>query len=116
LAAARAAGAAGTLMVVSTTASATLEEIADEAAGPLWFQLYVYRDRDVTRSLVARAEAKGYRAIVLTVDMPRMGRRERDLRNRFTLPPGIAIRNLELAGRADLARWDGESSFIEYVH
>src|SRR5882724_4068376 len=95
LAVARAAGAANTVMVLSTTASSTIEEVAAAAAGPLWFQLYVYRDRNVTRSLVKRAEASGYRAIVLTVDMPRMGKRERDVRNHFVLPPGVTIRNLE---------------------
>lgn len=116
IAAVRAAGAAGTLMVASTIASCTLEEIAAEAKGPLWFQLYVYRDREVTRDLVRRAESSGYRAVVLTVDMPRLGRRERDIRNHFTLPPNVTIRNLESAGRADAARWSGQSSFNEYVH
>ena len=80
LAAVRAAGAAGTVMVVSTIATSSLEEVADAAAGPLWFQLYVYKDREVTRDLVRRAEARKYRAIVLTVDTPRLGRRERDAR------------------------------------
>ncbi len=116
LAAARAAGAAGTVMVVSTWASCTLEEVAAAATGALWFQLYVYRDRDVTRDLVGRAEANGYRALVLTVDTPRLGRRERDARNHFTLPPGVTIRNLEAAGRPDAGRWGERSSFNEYVH
>ena len=116
LAAARAARAAGTIMVVSTTASTTMEEVAGAARGSLWFQLYVYRDRQVTRDLVQRAVASGYGAIVLTVDMPRMGRRERDLRNRFTLPDGVRIRNLEAAGRLDAAAWGADSSFMAYVH
>jgi 4-hydroxymandelate oxidase len=76
----------------------------------------VYRDREVTRDLVRRAEAQKYRALVLTVDMPRMGRRERDARNHFTLPPGVTIRNLEVAGRPDAAAWDARSSFVEYWH
>jgi 4-hydroxymandelate oxidase len=116
VAAARAAGAVGTAMVLSTTASSTIEEVAAVATGPLWFQLYVYRDRGVTNDLVRRAEVSGYEALVLTVDMPRMGRRERDLRNRFTLPPDVSIRNLEAAGRPDAARWPADSSFLEYVH
>ena len=116
LAAARAAGRAGTVMVVSTSASSTIEEIAAQASGPLWFQLYVYRDRDITRGLVRRATASGCKAIVLTVDMPRMGRRERDVRNRFTLPADVTMRNLEGVGRPDLARWHDDSSFMEYVH
>ena len=115
LAAARAAGAAGTLMCSSTIASSSLEEIAAAATGPLWFQLYVYRDRDVTRDLVRRAEAAGYRALVLTVDTPRLGRRERDVRNKFTLPADVSIRNLERYGTPDALRWASSSSFTEYV-
>jgi len=116
VAAARAAGAAGTVMTLSTTASSSLEEVAAAASHALWFQLYVYKDREVTRDLVQRAERAGYQALVLTVDMPRMGRRERDLRNRFTLPPGVSMKNLETSGRLDAARWGSDSSFIQYVH
>jgi 4-hydroxymandelate oxidase len=116
LAAARAAGAAGTLMSCSTIASHSLEEIASAATGPLWFQLYVYRDREVTRDLVRRAEGAGYRALMLTVDTPRLGRRERDVRNGFVLPAGVTIRNLEPYAREDATRWSGGSSFTEYVH
>jgi isopentenyl diphosphate isomerase/L-lactate dehydrogenase-like FMN-dependent dehydrogenase len=116
LAAARAAGAAGTLMCCSTISSSLLEEIAAVATGPLWFQLYVYRDRDVTRDLVRRAETAGYRALMLTVDTPRLGRRERDVRNRFALPPDISIRNLERYGTPDALRWAASSTFTEYVH
>ena len=86
IAAARAAGKAGALMCCSTIASTSIEDIAAAATGPLWFQLYVYRDRDVTRDLVRRAEDAGCRAIVLTVDTPQLGRRERDIRGGFTLP------------------------------
>jgi 4-hydroxymandelate oxidase len=69
IAAARAAGAAGTLMVVSMSADYTLEVIAEAAAGPLWFQVYMLKDRGAIRELVHRAEAASYRAIVLTVDL-----------------------------------------------
>jgi 4-hydroxymandelate oxidase len=113
---ARAAGAAGTLMCVSTIASTTLEDVAAAATGPLWFQLYVYKDRAVTQDLVARAEAAGYQALVLTVDTPRLGRRQRDVRNGFTLPPDIGVVNLERYGTPDALRWAGTSSFTEYVH
>src|SRR3990172_5184689 len=82
---------AGTLMVVSTLATRTLEEIASHVPAPRWFQLYVYKDRKVTEDLVHRAAAAGYRAICLTVDAPRLGRREKDERNRFTLPPNLTI-------------------------
>ncbi len=95
LATARAAAAAGTAMVVSTMSSYRLEEIAAAARGTKWFQLYCYRDRSVTKALVERAEAAGYRAICMTVDLPRVGRRERDLRNRFSLPEGVSPKNFE---------------------
>jgi isopentenyl diphosphate isomerase/L-lactate dehydrogenase-like FMN-dependent dehydrogenase len=78
---ARAAGMAGALMTASTVSTRTLEEIAQAATGPLWFQLYIYYSLRVAEILVHRAEAAGYRAIVLTVDLPRLGNRERDVRN-----------------------------------
>ena len=116
LAAARAAGAADTIMVASTMSTCTLEEIAQAAAGPLWFQLYVFKDRELTREIVCRAEAAGYRALVLTVDAPCLGRRERDLRNRFTLPQGVTIKNFEGWRRAGILGWATGSSFNDYVH
>jgi 4-hydroxymandelate oxidase len=116
LAAVRAAGTAGTFMCCSTISSTSLEEVAAAATGPLWFQLYVYRDREVTRDLVRRAEAAGCRALVLTVDTPRLGRRERNIRRPFNLPDGVAISNLERYGTPDALRWAGSSSFTDYVH
>jgi 4-hydroxymandelate oxidase len=114
--AARAATRAGSFLCCSTIASTTLEDVAAASDGPLWFQLYVYRDRAITRDLVARAEAAGCRALVLTVDTPRLGRRERDLRGGFSLPEGIGIRNLEKYGTPEALRWAQTSSFTEYVH
>ena len=84
---ARGAGMANTLMVASTTSTRSLEEIAQAASGPLWFQLYVYYSLKVAEKLVRRAEAAGYRAIVLTVDLPYLGNREKDRRNNVTIPP-----------------------------
>ncbi|MEX2271568.1 MAG: alpha-hydroxy acid oxidase [Vicinamibacterales bacterium] len=118
-AAARAAAAAGTLMVASTIATCTLEEIAQAAPDAArWFQLYVYKERSVTTELVARAEAAGYRAIVLTVDTPVLGRRERDTRNSFMLPAGMGIANFAgLEERLEQAPgWGPGSSFSAYVH
>ena len=80
---ARGAGIAGTIMIASTSAGRSLEEIAQAATGPLWFQLYVYRGVKTTEELVHRAEAAGYQAIVLTVDLPHLGNREKDVRNDF---------------------------------
>lgn len=96
LATVRAAAAADTIYVASTAATYSLEAIAAAApATPRWFQLYVYRDREVTRALVQRAEAAGYRALCVTVDTPLVGRRERDIRNRFTLPAGLRFANFD---------------------
>jgi 4-hydroxymandelate oxidase len=114
--AARAAGLAGTAMICSTISTTSLEDVATAATGPLWFQLYVYRDREVTRDLVQRAETAGYRALVLTVDTPRLGNRERDVRNRFSLPPGLTLANLDRYGNAAALERAGASSFHEYVH
>jgi 4-hydroxymandelate oxidase len=97
LATARAAASIGALMVLSTVSTASLEEVAASGAS-LWFQLYVLKDRDLTAELVKRAHEAGYGALVLTVDAPILGRRFRDDRNRFSLPPGIAMANLEGMG------------------
>lgn len=95
---ARAAARAGTLMVVSTFATTSLEDVAAAAPGAdRWFQLYVHNDRGLTAALVARAEAAGYRAIVVTVDAPVLGKRRRDEANRFGLPEGMIPANV---GRA----------------
>jgi 4-hydroxymandelate oxidase len=93
LATARAARAAGTLLVASTLATRTVEETCEAAPGPAWFQLYVYRDRAITVDMVRRAEACGCTALVLTVTMPVLGRRERDARNGFQLPEGMEMAN-----------------------
>jgi len=82
---ARAAGRAGTIMVASTSSTRSLEEIAEAATGPLWFQLYVYPTLEVGEKLVRRADAAGYQAIVVTVDLPRLGNRERDKRSGFVI-------------------------------
>ncbi|HEU0027014.1 MAG TPA: alpha-hydroxy acid oxidase [Ktedonobacterales bacterium] len=113
---ARGAGAAGTIMAVSTLATTSLEEVADAATGPLWFQLYVYKDRAVTESLVRRAEAAGFKALVLTVDAPTLGRRERDIRNGFGLPPGLIVANFAGQALADQPGMDpGQSGLAVYA-
>lgn len=94
LATASAAGKAGTIMVLSTLSNSSIEEVKAAATGPLWYQLYVFKDRQITKSLVERAELAGYSALVLTVDLPVSGQREADLRNNFQLPDGLTIKNL----------------------
>ncbi len=99
LASAVAAAALGAGMVLSTQSSTPLEAVAaamlgDSGRGALWFQLYLQHDRGFTRQLVQRAEAAGYEALVLTVDAPTSGTRDRERRAGFRLPPGISAVNL----------------------
>jgi len=91
--AARAAGAAGTVYCVPTGASVSLEEIASVATGPLWFQLYLWKKREVYEGLVRRAQALGFKALLVTVDSATASKRERDLRNGFTLPLRLSLAN-----------------------
>ncbi|MEN9222220.1 MAG: alpha-hydroxy acid oxidase [Thermostichus sp. BF3_bins_97] len=135
LATARAAAKAGVGMVLSTMATQSLESVA--AAGscsalaplphrsPQWFQLYVHRDRGLTRSLVERAEQAGFQALCLTVDAPVLGRRERDMRNRFQLPAGMTLANLasnadlgipSVRASAPLAHGSESSLFTYFIH
>lgn len=100
LATAHAAAALGAGLVLSTQASLPLEVIAqamlpESGRGPLWFQLYIQHDRGFTRELVQRAEAAGYEALVLTVDAPTSGARDRERRAGFRLPPGVRAVNLD---------------------
>jgi L-lactate dehydrogenase (cytochrome) len=97
--AARAAGSAGTVYVVPTGSTVPLEDVAAAATGPLWFQLYLWKSQAVYEELVQRAGQHGYNALVITVDVPVSSKRERDLRNGFTLPL-----HLSLADRAEALR------------
>jgi isopentenyl diphosphate isomerase/L-lactate dehydrogenase-like FMN-dependent dehydrogenase len=100
---ARAAAAAGTIMCLSTLATATPAQVAAAApGGARWFQLYVFRDRGVTRAFVEEAVEHAFGAIVLTVDAPRLGRRERDFRTGFRVPAEIAVPSM-----AALGDWEG---------
>ncbi len=95
LATVKGAGAANAMMIVSTMATTSVEEIAAAATRPLWFQLYVQPDRAFTRDLVQRAEAAGCKALVVTVDTPVVGLRNREMRIKFALPPGVERPNLK---------------------
>ncbi len=79
---------------LSTMATTRLENVAAEVGGDLWFQLYVWRDRGLVRDLIERAEASGYRALMLTVDTPVTGLRVRDVHNGFTIPPQLSASTL----------------------
>jgi L-lactate dehydrogenase (cytochrome)/(S)-mandelate dehydrogenase len=91
--AARAAAEAGIAYTMSHGSTIAIEELAREVAGPKWFQVFLYRDRDLTRSFVERAQAAGYKGLVLTIDNQVLGQRERDVRNGFTIPPRVTWRS-----------------------
>jgi L-lactate dehydrogenase (cytochrome) len=74
---------------LSTLSTRSIEEVASVSNGPKWFQVYVWRDRALVHDMLQRAEAHGYEAIMLTVDTAVLGRRERDVRRGFTLPPKL---------------------------
>ncbi|KAM9804964.1 2-Hydroxyacid oxidase 2 [Neosynchiropus ocellatus] len=96
MATARAAEAVNTCYISSTYSTCSVEEIVAAAPnGYRWFQLYVYRDRKLSEEIVRRVEALGYKALVLTVDVPYTGKRRDDIRNKFRLPPHLKVKNLE---------------------
>ena len=107
----RAVGAEGGLFILSTLSNRPLEEVLGAASAPVFFQLYVYKDRGVTLELVRRAEAAGAKAVVVTVDLPVHGGRERDMRNRFTLPQGLTVGNLQGCAGDTL----GDGGLLSYV-
>jgi (S)-2-hydroxy-acid oxidase len=86
-------------MTLSSWSTMSLEEVSSAAPSSLrWFQLYVYKDREVTRNLIKRAEKAGFKALAVTVDTPILGRREADLRNRFSLPNHLTMGNFKHLG------------------
>jgi 4-hydroxymandelate oxidase len=131
IATASAANRVGTLFILSSLSNTAMEKVFQEAAppkcppspgsgvtagpeGPCWFQLYVYKDREIIRALVQQAEAAGAEAIVLTVDAPGLGTRERDMRNRFRLPDGLSVENLAPLGKGAMPMVEG-SGLAAYV-
>lgn len=94
LAVARAAARAGVPYTLSTLGTRSIEEVAEVSAGSKWFQVYVWRDRGLVKDMIQRAADAGYEALVLTVDAAVLGRRERDVRRGFSLPPKIGLDTL----------------------
>lgn len=111
---ARASGAADTIMILSTLSNSDVEEVVKASSGSVWFQLYVYKEREVTREIILRAESAGCKAIVLTVDAPVLGTRERDVRNKFNLPEGLYVKNLLPAGKENIPELN-DSGLSAYV-
>jgi isopentenyl diphosphate isomerase/L-lactate dehydrogenase-like FMN-dependent dehydrogenase len=117
LAMARAAAQERAVMVISTTSTYSVEEITSASAtlgGTTWFQLYVFKDREASRDLVRRVEQAGCKALVLTADTPYLGKRERDIRNQFHIPPHLAAKNYEAIGAAKVERADNDSGLAQH--
>jgi L-lactate dehydrogenase (cytochrome) len=94
LAVARAADRAGLPYILSTLSTRSIEDVRAVSDGRLWFQVYLWRDRELVKEMIDRAASAGYEALVLTVDTAVLGRRERDERRGFTLPPTIDLRTV----------------------
>jgi len=106
---ARAAHKAGTIMCLSTLSNSKVEDVCANCNSNAWFQLYVFREREVTEKLVRRVEAAGCKALVVTVDAPLLGTRERDVKNKFQLPQGLSIINLLPDNKEDLPQKDADN-------
>ncbi|XP_017891803.1 peroxisomal (S)-2-hydroxy-acid oxidase GLO3 [Ceratina calcarata] len=116
LANARAAQAAGTIYILSTISTSSIEEVAEAAPSAVkWFQLYIYKDRDITRNLVSRAERAGFKALVLTVDAPMFGDRRADIRNKFSLPCHLKLGNFQGDMSSKINNAESGSGLCEYV-
>ncbi|GAB1868969.1 Hydroxyacid oxidase 1 [Camponotus japonicus] len=112
-----AAQAAGTIFILSTISTSSIEEVAEAAPnGIKWFQLYIYKDRNVTLNLIRRAERAGFKALVFTIDAPFFGDRRPDIKNKFALPSHLRFANFEgeLSQRINSAKID--SGLSEYVN
>ena len=105
---------AGTIMVFSSLSTTSPEDVAAATDASLWFQLYIYRDRELTRDIIQRAESLGYKALCITVDAPLLGRREKDVRNQFSLPPDLTIATVGDQLAKDMAAAAGNSSLNVY--
>lgn len=103
---AKAAHAAGTIYSLSTLSSVSIEQIAALTPGPKWFQLYVWKDKTLVKEMLDRVRAAGFRTLVLTVDLPVTGNRERDPRNGFTIPPQYGPLQIWEALKRPAWTWD----------
>ena len=115
LATARAASSRKFGMILSTFSTSAIADVRASTSAPLWFQLYVYKDRGATVALVERARADGCEALVLTVDAPVIGRRERDVRNRLQIPTDLRVVNAMSGARQLSGDELSDSALAHYV-
>lgn len=105
-----------TCYITSTYSTCSVEEIVAAAPnGYRWFQLYLYRDRKLSEQIVHRVEALGYKALVLTVDVPYTGKRRNDIRNQFKLPPHLKVKNFDGVFQVRLSSARPFASFIKML-
>lgn len=115
MATAKAAESLGSVMVLSTLATTSMEDVASVSSQtPQWFQLYVHRDRGLTRALVERAHTAGFQALCLTVDAPILGKREKDIHNQFVLPSDMELANFSRLAHLEISYQPGESGLFAY--
>ncbi|ORU91621.1 MAG: alpha-hydroxy-acid oxidizing enzyme [Cycloclasticus sp. symbiont of Bathymodiolus heckerae] len=114
LAVARAAEHSGNIMICSTMSNYPIEDITATTNTDVWLQLYVYKDKEATLALIDRAKNAGCKAIVITVDAPFLGHRERDVRNQFQLPDHLHMSNLHALGHGKLPDKEGHSGLAHY--
>lgn len=107
-------GAGGRLMVASSLSTVPIDDIVSAASGPVWLQLYVFRDRGLSEALVRRAEAAGCTGLCLTVDVPVAGNRRRDVHNHFVLPDDVEMANFVGHFQATMPEADG-SGLAQYI-
>ena len=107
----------GTCMIINSWSTRNIEEIAQESGSGLrWFQLYVYRDKTITANLVQRAAQAGYKALVITIDIPILGRRLADCRNRFNLPSHLKLANFSSeTEQSSMESLQSESGLYKYT-
>lgn len=111
---ARAAKVANIIMVLSMMSNFSIEEVSQEKHHSLWFQLYLCQEKQITESLVHRASQAGYKALIVTVDTIALGKRERDLRNQFSLPQNLQARNLSKYGLGEMFNKEEGSSVANH--
>jgi len=114
LAVARAAHSSNSIMICSTMSNSPIEDITAASDAEIWFQLYVYKDKEATLALIDRAKKAGCKAIVITVDAPFLGQREHDVRNEFQLPEHLHLSNLQALDKSTLPNKDGHSGLAHY--
>ena len=115
LATCRAAAKTNTIFTLSTMSSFSIEEVASASTSEKWFQLYVYKNKKITQDLIKRAENSGYTALVITVDLPAMGMRMRDIKNKFSLPASVEAANFLSVGLSSISEKSDGSRVKEHT-